>query len=87
MLGLGYAVTPNLTASITRGKADTNCLTVQTGATSTVCGTNDEVTDSFAIGYNLGALTSTLQFKQVEDSNGVAGRDGKSIQARIGARF
>lgn len=87
MLGLGYAVTPNITASITRGKADTNCLSVQTSATATTCGSNDEVTDSFAIGYNLGALTSTLQFKQVEDSNGVAGRDGKSIQARIGARF
>jgi hypothetical protein len=79
-IGVGYALTPNLTASITRGKADTN----NVGGAG---GTNDEVTDAFAIGYNLGALTSTLQFKQVEDSPGVANRDGKSIQARIGARF
>ena len=86
-LGVGYAITPNVSASIARAKADTNCLSVQGGASATVCGTNDEITDVFAIGYNLGALTSTLQFKQVEDSNGVASRDGKSIQARIGARF
>ena len=79
-LGIGYAVTPNLSASIARAKADTN----NVGGSG---GTNDEITDVFAIGYNLGALTSTLQVKQVEDSNGVANRDGKSIQARIGARF
>jgi hypothetical protein len=86
-LGIGYAITPTVSASIARAKAETNCLTVQGSASATVCGTNDEITDVFAIGYNLGALTSTLQFKQVEDSNGVANRDGKSIQARIGARF
>lgn len=79
-LGIGYAVSPNLSVSIARAKADTNNL----GGSG---GTNDEVTDVFAIGYNLGALTSTIQLKQVEDSNGVANRDGKSAQARIGARF
>ena len=85
-LGIGYALTPNLTASITRGRAETDdALAGVSGANGG--GTADETTDVFAIGYNLGALTSTVQFKKVDDSNGVAGRDGKSIQARIGARF
>jgi len=85
-LGIGYALTPNLTASITRGVAETDdALAGVTGAGAG--GTADETTDVFALGYNLGALTSTVQFKKVDDSNGVAGRDGKSIQARIGARF
>jgi hypothetical protein len=85
-LGIGYALTPTLTASITRGKADTD--DAKDGVEGAGAGgTADETTDVFALGYNLGPLTSTVQFKQVDNSNGVAGRDGKSIQARIGARF
>jgi len=81
-LGLGYALTPNLSASVARGKADTDCTTG-----GTTCGTNKEQTDVFAIGYNLGALTTTLQYKDAENIQGVAGRDAKSLQARIGAKF
>ena len=85
-LGIGYALTPNLTASITRGVADTDD-SLAGVAGGGAGGTADETTDVFALGYNLGPVTSTVQFKKVDDSNGVAGRDGKSIQARVGARF
>jgi len=81
-LGLGYALTPNLSASVLRAKADTDCTTG-----GTTCGSADEQTDVFAIGYNLGALTTTLQYKDAENIHGVAGRDAKSLQARIGAKF
>jgi hypothetical protein len=81
-LGLGYALTPAVSASVTRAKADTNC-----SSGGTTCGLNTETTDIFAIGYNLGALTTTLQYKAASDVHGVADRDGKSLSARIGAKF
>jgi len=75
-LGLGYAISKDLTASITRGKADTN------RASSTT-----ETTDVVAIGYNLGAVTTGLQYKKVDDAMGVANADAKSLQFRIGTKF
>lgn len=76
-LGLGYAFTPNLTASVTRGKADTD-------ATSRG---NTETTDMIAIGYNLGAVTTTLQAKRVDNHAGYSGADAEALQFRIGTKF
>lgn len=76
-LGLGYAITPNLSASITRGKAETNV----------TARNKEETTDMIAIGYNLGAVTTTLQFKQVDNHAGNAGADAEAVQFRIGTRF
>ena len=75
-IGLGYALTKDVTASVTRGKADTN-------RTSSVTETIDVV----AIGYNLGAVTTGLQYKKVDDAIGVTGADAKSLQFRIGTKF
>jgi len=75
-VGLGYALSKDLTASITRGKADTNRASSVT-----------ETTDVVAIGYNLGAVTTGLQYKRVDDQAGGAGQDAKSLQFRIGTKF
>lgn len=75
-VGLGYALSKDLTASITRGKADTN-------RTSSVT----ETTDVVAIGYNLGAVTTGLQYKKVDDGVGTANNDAKTLQFRIGTKF
>jgi len=75
-IGLGYALTKDVTASVTRGKADTNRASSVT-----------ETIDVVAIGYNLGAVTTGLQYKKVDDAIGVAGADAKSLQFRIGTKF
>jgi len=75
-IGLGYAISKDLTTSITRGKADTN----RSGAVQ-------ETTDVVAIGYNLGAVTTGLQYKKVNEAIGVSGADAKSLQFRIGTKF
>jgi len=75
-VGVGYALSKEITASITRAKADTD-----KPATVT------ETTDIVAIGYNLGAVTTGLQYKKVDDQAGGAGQDAKSLQFRIGTKF
>jgi len=75
-IGLGYALSKDLTASITRGKADTNRLNSVT-----------ETTDVVAIGYNLGAITTGLQYKKIDDAVGVSGGDAKLLQFRNGTKF
>jgi hypothetical protein len=76
-IGLGYAISPNLTISATRGKADTNNSTR----------TSDEETDNIAIGYSLGAIALQAQAKRVDNLAGNAGVDSEMLQVRVSTRF
>jgi len=76
-IGLGYALTPNLTASVTRAKADTN-----------VTGRNaDEETDILALGYSLGPIAVSAQAKRVDNLAGNAGTDAEVLAVRLSTRF
>ena len=76
-VGIGYAISPNLTASITRAKADTNA----TGRTT------DEETDMIAIGYSLGPIAISAQAKKVDNLAGNAGSDAEVLGVRLSTRF
>jgi hypothetical protein len=76
-VGIGYAISPNLTASITRAKADTNA----SGRTS------EEETDMIAIGYSLGPIAISAQAKKVDNLAGNAGSDAEVLGVRLSTRF
>ena len=76
-IGLGYAITPNLTASVTRAKADTNA----SGRTT------DEDTDILALGYSLGPIAISAQAKRVENLAGNSGTDADVLAVRLSTRF
>jgi hypothetical protein len=76
-IGIGYALTPNLTASVTRAKADTDA----SGRTS------DEKTSILAIGYSLGPIAVSAQGKKVDNLAGNAGSDAEVLGVRLSTRF
>jgi hypothetical protein len=76
-IGLGYAITPNLTASVTRAKADTNA----TGRAA------DEEIDILALGYSLGPVAVSAQAKRVDNLAGNAGTDADVLAVRISTKF
>ena len=76
-IGLGYALTPNLTASVTRAKADTN-VTARAA---------DEETDILALGYSLGPIAVSAQAKRVDNLAGNAGTDAEVLAVRLSTRF
>jgi hypothetical protein len=79
-IGLGYAITPNLTASITRAQAEPK---------ATVAGrTNaDEEIDILALGYSLGPVAISAQYKQTDNIAGYSGADVESFAVKVGTRF
>jgi len=76
-IGLGYAISPNLTASVTRAKADTNA----SGRAA------DEETDILALGYSLGPIAVSAQAKKVDNLAGNAGTDAEVLAVRLSTRF
>jgi len=76
-IGLGYAISPNLTASVTRAKADTNA----TGRLA------DEEIDILALGYSLGPIAVSAQAKRVDNLAGNAGTDAEVLAVRLSTRF
>jgi hypothetical protein len=76
-VGIGYAISPNLTASITRAKADTNAA----GRTA------DEEIDMLALGYSLGPIAISAQAKKVDNLAGNAGSDAEVLGVRLSTRF
>jgi len=79
-IGLGYAISPNLTASVTRAKAE---------ASGTVPGrTNaDEEIDMLALGYSLGPVTVQAQYKSADNIAGYSGADADAFAVKVGTRF
>ena len=76
-IGLGYAISPNLTASVTRAKADTNV----------AARAADEETDILALGYSLGPIAVSAQAKRVDNLAGNAGTDADVLAVRLSTRF
>ena len=76
-IGLGYAITPNLTASVTRATAKTDA----TGRAA------DEDTDILALGYSLGPIAVSAQVKRVDNLAGNAGTDAEVLAVRLSTRF
>ena len=76
-IGLGYAITPNLTASVTRA-------TAKTDASARAA---DEDTDILALGYSLGPIAVSAQVKRVDNLSGNAGTDAEVLAVRLSTRF
>ena len=79
-IGLGYAITPNLTASVTRAQAEPKAIV--TGRTNA-----DEEIDILALGYSLGPVAISAQFKQTDNIAGYSGADVESFAVKVGTRF
>ena len=76
-IGLGYAITPNLTASVTRATAETDA----SGRAA------DEDTDILALGYSLGPIAVSAQVKRVDNIAGYAGTDAEVLAVKLSTRF
>ena len=76
-IGLGYAISPNLTASVTRAKADTNA----SGRAA------DEEIDILALGYSLGPIAISAQAKKVDNIAGNQGADAEVLAVKFNTRF
>ena len=79
-IGLGYAITPNLTASYTRAEAQPKA--VVAGRTNA-----DEEIDVIALGYSLGPVAISAQYKQTDNIAGYSGADVESFAVKVGTRF
>jgi len=81
-IGLGYAISPNLSASITRGKTKLKDANVVANRT-----VEDEEIDMIALGYSLGPVAIQAQYKQAENIGGYTGADADVLAIKVGTRF
>ena len=81
-IGLGYAITPNLSASITRGTSEISNANVVTGRTVA-----KEEIDMIALGYSLGPVAIQAQYKQADNVAGYSGSDVDVFAVKVGTRF
>ena len=81
-IGLGYAISPNLSASITRGTSEIS--NPNTVANRTVA---KEEIDMIALGYSLGPVAIQAQYKQVDNVAGYTGADVDVFAVKVGTRF
>ena len=81
-IGLGYAISPNLSASITRGTSEIS--NPNTVANRTVA---KEEIDMIALGYSLGPVAIQAQYKQVDNIAGYSGADVDVFAVKVGTRF
>ena len=81
-IGLGYAISPNLSASITRGTSEISNPNTVTGRTVA-----KEEIDMIALGYSLGPVAIQAQYKQVDNIAGYTGADVDVFAVKVGTRF
>ena len=81
-IGLGYAISPNLSASITRGTSEISNPNTVTGRTVA-----KEEIDMIALGYSLGPVAIQAQYKQVDNIAGYSGADVDVFAVKVGTRF
>jgi len=75
-VGIAHALSDTTTAGLTYTTSDT----------STALKTEEEIYTA-SIGYNLGAIAVTLQFKDASDIGGTAGVDAQQLGMYIGTKF
>ena len=81
-IGLGYAITPNLSASITRGTSEISNPNTVSGRTVA-----KEEIDMIALGYSLGPVAIQAQYKQADNVAGYSGADVDVFAVKVGTRF
>jgi hypothetical protein len=76
--GIAYAINKDLSIGYTRSTADTN-----------IAGFADEKVNHYAIGYNLGAVTAQVQYRDAEGVAGTAGAAGEGdiLAVKLSTRF
>jgi hypothetical protein len=77
-IGIAYAINKDLSVGYTRSKAETN-----------KAGFADEKVNHYAIGYNLGAVTAQIQYRDAEGVVGATGTegDGEILAVKLSTRF
>jgi hypothetical protein len=77
-MGIAYAINKDLSIGYTRSIADTN-----------QAGFLDEKVNHYAIGYNLGAVTAQIQYRDAEGVVGTTGADGEGdiLAVKLSTRF
>ena len=77
-VGIAYAINKDLSVGYTRSKAETN-----------KAGYADEKVNHFAIGYNLGAVTAQIQYRDAEGVVGATGAEGEGeiLAVKLSTRF
>jgi hypothetical protein len=77
-IGIAYALNKDLSVGYTRSKAETS-----------KAGYTDEKVNHFAIGYNLGAVTAQIQYRDAEGVAGTTGADGEGeiLAVKLSTRF
>ena len=81
-IGLGYAITPNLSASITRGTSEVSNANSVNNRTLA-----KEEIDMIALGYSLGPVAIQAQYKQADNVAGYSGADVDVFAVKVGTRF
>ena len=77
-IGVAYAINKDLSIGYTRSVAE-----------ASKSATADEKVNHFAIGYNLGAVTAQIQYRDAEGVAGTAGADGEGeiLAVKLSTRF
>jgi hypothetical protein len=76
--GIAYAINKDVSIGYTRSKAEASVGTVK-----------DETVNHYAIGYNLGAVSATLQYRDVEGAMGESNTtgEGEILSLKLSTRF
>ena len=77
-IGIAYAINKDLSIGYTRSKADTN-----------QAGFVDEKVNHYAIGYNLGAVSASVMYRDAEGVAGMTGANGEGeiLAVKLSTRF
>jgi len=78
--GATYALTKEITLGAMRTKTTGNYFS----ATEMI---SDEIATAYTIGYNLGAINSSLTYGKISDARGSAGTDADVLLIRTGVKF
>ena len=76
-VGIAYAATKDLSFGLTYAKADSDHASA----------VNDEKTTIVAVGYSLGPVALKAQAAKVDDYQGIAGNDGKTLRVLLSTSF
>jgi hypothetical protein len=77
-IGIAYAINKDVSVGYTRSKAETS-----------KAGFADEKVNHYAIGYNLGAVTAQIQYRDAEGVVGATGTEGEGqiLAVKLSTRF
>jgi len=86
-VGVAYAINKELSVGATYAEAKTDVALIGGATTATGIAPKKETTYIFAVGYNLGPVAISTQYKNAQNVAGVASNDGQQLGVWVNTNF